>query len=426
MEQINELNNVRKLATIARILDIQPIEGADNIETVFVRGWRCVAKKGEYAIGDLCIYVEVDSVMPDGLDPIKAEEWRALQKQMSKVSTESEKLQIKQQMEDISKLNTRPEFEFLRSSKFRIKTKRIFDSISQGICFPLSILESVGKFQSVIGDSRWDCLLLLTELKFLPIPIVEDEDLTEILGVTQYVAPDPATMGGDAKGDLQNVGVLISDEERLENLSSKYEILKQFKYFKTEKMEGTSVTFYIKDGVFGVCGRTIEFKIPEETTPINELNVYWKMAKKYDIEKKMRSYFESSKMNIAFQGEIVGEGIQGNIYKLKGQEVCLYNAFDIIEQQYLPYETFLELTKELDIPTVPILDDNYTLPENSIDLLLEADKTTTVFGNNPNQLIEGFVYVAKQFTKGTKVTRSGFGRLSFKAKSRTYDLNKNK
>ena len=63
----NELNNVRKLATIARILDIQPIEGADNIEKVFVRGWQCVAKKGEYQKGDLCVYVEVDSIMPDGL-----------------------------------------------------------------------------------------------------------------------------------------------------------------------------------------------------------------------------------------------------------------------------------------------------------------------------------------------------------------------
>ena len=211
-----------------------------------------------------------------------------------------------------------------------------------------------------------------------------------------------------------------------ENLISKYHIMRQFRYYKTEKLEGTSVTVYLKDGIFGVTGRTIEFKVPEPDTNINELNVYWKMAKKLDLENKMRNADKKfGVLNFALQGEIIGESIQGNIYKLKGQEIRFYNAWNIDKQGYLEYSDFINLINELGLDTVPILDDNYKLPENSQELLLDADKTTTVVGNNPKQLIEGFVYIAKEkIPNGTRVTRANFNRLSFKAKSRVYDERK--
>jgi RNA ligase (TIGR02306 family) len=270
-EKVNELNNERKLATIARILNIEPIPGADNIEKVFVRGWQCVAKKGEFKVGDLCVYVEVDSIMPDGLTVEKKEEWRALNKQMSKVA-EPEREVIKEKMAEISKLNTRPEFEFLRAVKFHIKTRRILGEISQGICFPLSILP-IGHSDSYWNYKNWE----------------EDDDLTELLGVTQYIAPDPATMGGDAAGTLTGVGLLISDEERIENLNAKYEDMRFFQYYKTEKLEGTSFTAYIKNGKFGVCGRTVDYQVPEEDDPFDGLNSYWKTAIRLGLEEKMKT-----------------------------------------------------------------------------------------------------------------------------------------
>ena len=73
--------------------------------------------------------------------------------------------------------------------------------------------------------------------------------------------------------------------------------------------------------------------------------------------------------------------------------------------------------------SVPIIDDNYTLPETGVEMLEEADRTYTVFGNNPKQLIEGFVYVAKgEIPASVRITRANFQRLSFKAKSREYSL----
>jgi len=203
MEKKNELNDIRKLATIAKILDVQPIEGADNIEKIFVRGWQCVAKKNEFQVGDLCVYIEIDAIMPDGLAPEKAEECKALLKEMSRSSSDLDKAMYKERVAEIAKENTRPEFEFLRDKKFHVKTRRILGEISQGICFPLSILpivvddnfnENVDSFQ--VKD--WN----------------DGDDVTEWLGVTQYIPPDPATMGGDAKGELQAVGFLVSDEER--------------------------------------------------------------------------------------------------------------------------------------------------------------------------------------------------------------------
>jgi len=94
----------RKLATIEKITELNPIEGADAIEVATIRGWKVVIKKGEFKIGDLCVYCEIDSVMPD-----------------------------------------RPEFEFLRSRNFRIKTIKLRGVPSQGIIFPLTILNSIGK-----------------------------------------------------------------------------------------------------------------------------------------------------------------------------------------------------------------------------------------------------------------------------------------
>jgi RNA ligase (TIGR02306 family) len=329
-------------------------------------------------------------------------------------------------MEEISKLNTRPEFEFLRGVKFHIKTRRILSEISQGICFPLSILNNT--LAKIL--SNYPNKLLINGNHF---DIEENLDLTELLGVIQYIAPDPAVMGGDAAGTLTGVGLLISDEERLENLNSKYEDMRLFQYYKTEKLDGTSFTAYLKNGMFGVCGRTVDFQVPEEDDPFEGLNSYWKTAIRLNIEEKMRTIrftichgwdgITNKLDNIAIQGELIGEGIQGNIYKLKGQTVRFYNAFYIDTQEYMPFDLFVKLIEALGLETVPILDENYTLPENAIDLLKEADVTYSVL--NPAQLIEGFVYVARgTMPVGVRITRAQFNRLSFKAKSRVFDMNK--
>lgn len=94
---------MRKLASVQKILSVEPIPGADAIEKVRVLGWSCVAKNGDFKVGDLCVYVEVDSILPD-----------------------------------------RPEFEFLRNKKFHIKCIRLRGQISMGIVLPIGILNNYG------------------------------------------------------------------------------------------------------------------------------------------------------------------------------------------------------------------------------------------------------------------------------------------
>ena len=144
-EKFNELENKRKLATIAVIAEVKPIEEADNIELARIRGWWVVIRKNEFKVGDMCVYIEVDSIMPDGLEEVLVEKWKIHNKQMSKAADEKERNILRELMDEISTHNTRPEFEFLRGIKFHIKTRKILSHISQGIVFPVDILNSVGR-----------------------------------------------------------------------------------------------------------------------------------------------------------------------------------------------------------------------------------------------------------------------------------------
>lgn len=53
-----------KLATIRVVSMVEPIKDADKIEQVWIDGWCVVCKKGEFKVGDLGLYMEVDTVLP--------------------------------------------------------------------------------------------------------------------------------------------------------------------------------------------------------------------------------------------------------------------------------------------------------------------------------------------------------------------------
>ena len=60
---------MRKMATVRRIDAINPIPDADSIECAVIGGWKVVTKKGEYKPGDLAVYCEIDSWIPNELAP---------------------------------------------------------------------------------------------------------------------------------------------------------------------------------------------------------------------------------------------------------------------------------------------------------------------------------------------------------------------
>lgn len=150
--------------------------------------------------------------------------------------------------------------------------------------------------------------------------------------------------------------ILVHNCQVLQKVLDKY---KGEKCYITEKLDGSSATFYVKDGEFGVCSRNLELIEDAE-------NSFWKVARQMDIENKLRSVGK----NLSIQGELIGEGIQGNKLKMKGQTVRFFNAFDIDKFEYLNFFDFNILLGELELPIVPIVALDYEL-ENDIDAIIK-------------------------------------------------------
>lgn len=326
---------MRKLASIQRIKSLEPIEGADSIEKATVLGWQLVVKKGEFKVGDLAIYIEIDSVLPE-----------------------------------------RPEFEFVRARSTRVKTIRLRGQVSQGICFPTTLLP-------------------------LDFEIVEGTDCTEILGITKYEPPLPANLSGIAKGKFPSF-IPKTDEVRVQVLQELIDSHAGENCYITEKVDGTSVTYYFKDGVFGVCSRNLELIKDDE-------NSYWKMATALNLEEKLKSLGR----NLALQGELVGENIQSNKLNLRGQDVMFFNAFDIDSFEYINFEEFENIINSLDLRMVPIIDRNFTLT-NSIESLIKLATRKSVV--NPQAWAEGIIIrsITKKIHKSIEPSLYNAGRLSFK------------
>lgn len=352
----------RKLASIQIIRDIQPIEGADAIELAIVNNWKVVvAKNVGHKIGDSIVYCEIDSFLP-----------------------------------------IEPEFEFLRKSSFkkmgdqegfRLKTIKLRGQVSQGLILPMSIF----------GDFGWTAY--------------EGLDVTERLGIQKFEPPVPAQLAGKVKGYFPSF-LRKTDEERVQNLTKEYDewrLQSKHQFYVTEKLDGSSATFFFKDGVFGVCSRNLELAEPEpfvegETVmcqdgverPKQE-NSFWKVARQLKLEEWLGTH----EINYSIQGELIGEGIQGNPYKIKGQTVRFFNAFNIDTQEYLGLNEFENLIHSMKLETVPILDRAFLLPETIDELLAYADKKSEL---NP------------QFDREGVVIRSIDRTISFKAISNKFLL----
>lgn len=360
----------RKLASVQRIREIRPIEGADAIELAIINSWQVVvAKNVGHKVGDLVVYCEIDSYLP-----------------------------------------IEPEFEFLRKSSykkmsdgsegFRLKTIKLRGQVSQGLIIPLADAYAIYKRSTPNLDMSW----------------FEGLDVTEMLNIVKYEPPVPAELAGKVKGYFPSF-IRKTDEERVQNLTKEYEgwkISSEHQFYATEKLDGSSATFYVKDGEFGVCSRNLELADPGEFIPGTVMcddgverpkqeNTFWKVAREMDIKKKLLA----TGLNLCIQGELIGEGIQKNPYKLKGHTVRFYNAFDIDKQERLSLRDFLAIMEVMGFETVPVLSYTYQLPDTVEELLAQAEAKSVL---NANTEREGLVI------------RSMDTKISFKAISNKFLL----
>jgi RNA ligase (TIGR02306 family) len=211
----------RKLASIQKVLEIQPIANADAIELARINGWQCVVKKGEFQPGSLGVFLEIDAIPPD------LAAFRFLWKP-------------KDAVEGVA---------FYRPDKFRIRTMKLRGALSQGLLLPISVL---GLEDVNVGD-----------------------DVTEILGVTKYEPPVTMSMG-DSRGNFPGF-IPKTDEMRVQSVPEVLDEIRGLPYVITLKYDGTSSTFCIdpRDGEFHACSRNLSLKDGD--------NCYWQVARKHNI-----------------------------------------------------------------------------------------------------------------------------------------------
>jgi RNA ligase (TIGR02306 family) len=287
----------RKLASIAEITYIKPIEGADAIECAIVNGgWPVVVKKGEYQVSDLAIYLEIDSWVPHELAPF------------------------------LSKGQEPREYNGVKGE--RLKTVKLRGQVSQGLLLPLSTWGPKNR-PWTIGEEGFDV----------------GTDLTEYLGIQKWEPPIPSQLQGTMRGNFPHF-IPKTDQERCQNLRKEFDKYQSFSYEVTEKLEGTSMTCFIYDEEFNVCSRNLNLK---ET----EGNTYWNVARKYKIEEKLREFGYG---NIAIQSEILGPAIQNNIYGLQEHQFFVFDVYDIKNSEYFTPEKRQEFCKKLELQHAPVLE----------------------------------------------------------------------
>ena len=292
---------MRKLASVRRIDALDPIEGADAIECATVGGWKVVAQKGLYNVGDLAVYFEIDSWIPTTIAPF------------------------------LSKGKEPREFEGIKGE--RLKTIKLRGQLSQGLLIPLDEVKKFGSDQDVGFH--------------VPVTWAEDEDVTEALGVVKWEKPMNAQLAGVCKGNFPSL-IPKTDQERCQNMVKEIVAANErgVKFEITEKMEGSSMTCYLIDGVFGVCSRNMDLK---ET----EGNSFWATARRDGVEDKMREEFGLA--DFAVQGELIGPGIQGNIYKLGDTQFRVFDIYDIRRGVYVDPQTRQSMVASMGLTHVPVI-----------------------------------------------------------------------
>jgi len=331
---------MRKLATIRKIDALRPIPDADAIECAVVGGWTCVVKKGEYAAGDLAVYCEIDSWIPHEIAPF------------------------------LSRGNFPRVYNEVKGE--RLRTMKLRGQLSQGLLLPMSIL--IVDYDTVPGEICISSNYIPDSASGVCSKDLVGADVSEMLGIVKYEAPIPAQLAGEVKGMFPG-WIQKTDQERVQNLKEEFDywLKEQHAWEVTEKLDGSSMTVYLRDGEFGVCSRNLELK-PSET------NSLWKVAVRNDLELKLRR----ANRNLALQGELIGEGIQGNPYKQKGQEFFLFDIYDIDTSKYLTPAERKAFVEEHDIKHVPVLafgaELTNTLGVNSIDGILKFAEGKSVMG----------------------------------------------
>ena len=376
----------RALAHIEKVEFVRPIDGADNIELIGILGWCCISKKGEFKVGDLAVYIEIDS---------KCNE-------------------------------TDDRFEFLESKHYKVKTMKLgkFNVISQGLALPLSLfpelsnnkigddvtkelkvtyssLDDIQRKSSTNKDDKYKSMAQRNQ-KLFSKPIIRKIMKYKLGRMIMFL------FFGKKKDNHKEFPkwIIKTDETRIEN--APFHLQSDDKWIKTEKLDGTSCTYAVnktkKGYEFIVCSRNVRQKDRDQSC-YHESNIYWELADEFCIKDVLTKFAKENGHNrVVLQGEGIGN-VQGNPYKLEDNRLYIFNL--IVDGVRFNTTDMADFCINNELNYVPIIDTSYTLPKTMEEMKLEADGNSII---NPKVKREGFVY------------RSLDGQKSFKNVSREFLL----
>lgn len=207
-----------------------------------------------------------------------------------------------------------------------------------------------------------------------------------------------------------------TDQERCENMP--WVLKDKTPYIVTEKCDGSSATYILARTYnpfnpfkFYVCSRNVRM-LDEGQKCFYEDNVYWEMAKKYNIEEKLKDYLKNNpKLSyICWQGEICGPHIQKNPHHLYENHLFCFHMIDSAQGKY-DMRIAERIWYGYNMEVVPIVNTNYRMPDDFEEFKKSADGTYDYDVCNGECAREGYVYY--------KTTDPNF---SFKNVSREYLL----
>ena len=407
-------DNVRELAYLVTVDAIEPIEGKDRVEAAVVGGWKTMVRKGVFKPGDLGIYIEIDSKVPE----------------------------------------TEP-FEFLSKYHYKVKTQKFKQFYSQGL------LMHPSDFGWTVESAQFAGGFVFVKDKdgVAHIPGEENMFLSKQLGITYALDSDnkrkaPSAdkykkmaqrhpnlfkknwarwmmkrewgkkvmflffgKAKDKKGGWP-AWVVKTDEERVQNMPWVFtdENWSQYEWIATEKIDGSSSTFTLKKGRFNkkeyyVCSRNVCFDTPEKSDKcFYESNVYLEMNEKYHIKDILEIIMKKENLDfVTLQGETYGDGIQKRTYGLTNGEHRLmafnliYGYNDGVTRRLNPCE-MTNVLKEYGVPCVPIIAEIYKLPQDCDTLLLQATGKSALDG----EMREGIVFRDRKGERSFKAVSNEF------------------
>ena len=388
---LNPKTNERELAYVARVTEIVPIEGADRVEVAKIQCWTCMVAKGAFQVGDLGVFFEADSKVPE-----------------------------------------KEPFLFMEKRHYKVKVQKFFKG-------------------TVISDGL---LMSFADFGWKDGKYAEGDFLTKELGITYAEAEDNKRKANSTdkykkmaqrhpklfqnpiikKAYKTNFGkkvlflffgkkkdkkggwpawVVKTDEERIQNLASRIEEFQNEKWIATEKIDGTSTTFTLKGKgrkqEYHVCSRNVAFDTPEKTAKcFYDSNVYLEMDEKYDMHYILQTIMnETNALYVTIQGETYGGKIQKRDYSRSDHELAVFNVIicgqDGIPRRLNPVEMKAKMD-EYGIPTVPIVATDVELPSTCDEILAMAHGDSLVDGK-PR---EGLVFRNIDGTKSFKAVDNLF------------------